>query len=187
MKKCFIYMFGLLLVFLLVSQVQAFSLIGDRPATACTTANDSAIVDYAALGADDGQAFKTAQQVILSGTYTITEYQSYMCYGGPPTATFTMSLYTDNSNTIGTEISGSDKDLPHTSITTCGSPTLTTFTLDTPLTGQTGTLWVVMDATDLSVGTGGLKLSTPNNWAFWGNTVYTQAHTVPVKVMGCAE
>jgi hypothetical protein len=159
---------------------------GPVPVTgSCTTANDSAIFDFtggssANVGYVWSGSASSASRFNLSATTTVTEYV-WNIYAIDTPGTFTMALYTDNANTVGTVVSGTTKAQ---TISATGN---NTFTLDTPKTGLSGLYWLVL-TTD-SASTAQLHYSGGGQTGYYikdGVSYYAeQVHFI--SVMGCAE
>lgn len=160
----------------------------------CSVDNHSAIVDTSGTASDNNQSGTGGQQVVLSSATTITQYKINICDQSSAAETFTVRLYEDNgSNEIDftSEVVGSAVTLDKSDVADCGTPSLHTFTLGTPLAGvSAGTYWVVAnsnsDAAWIQVGLYLGNLS-PDGTIYYGGSTYSDSYAVPVAVMGCAE
>ena len=171
-------------------------LLSGTPATTtiagCTTANDSVIFNYINEALDSASAIRASNSNVLyaqmelgATSYTITEYAFHIrdigsqgnCQG---------ALYEDSADEVGSMITGTDVDVDHTEID--GSDEVQLFTLGTPKTGVTGTVWVGFTA-EGNPDAYFLSWFSPEAGLRVLHTVSTYAdnYTLPVDVWGCEE
>ena len=131
-------------------QIQAVIARKNASGGACTTSNDSELVDtgWVAHSASLGQDL-ICSKLTLSATDDITEYLFGMCDNGSDAGTVTISLYDDSTNEPGTMIAGTDITIAMGDLTNCGdgsTPQTATLAATKVDVGET-TVWLCSDET----------------------------------------